>query len=1198
MAKIHEILKLNLEEDIKNVIDLEDRSEAEVRSEIDSYIVTENIGGYFSDFAARFKSGIKETGVWISGFYGSGKSYFGKMLGYVLENSDIMGTPAAERFILRLSGLKNAGLIENDIRSLSADNVRVVSLDVAKQSTAHGLAFTLFRNFLRSLGFLDNVYGYMEYSLFMDDRYDAFCETVQEMNDANWSTLRKNPMRAPIVMKKTLLARKWYSEAEYTEMLHHLNSIIKDFSAGRLKEELRQYLENTDEKIVFIFDEASEAISQKKYDLLDLEGLSEAMSGIGSKVWTVAIAQEKLDDVINNSNITKSQLTKVTDRFKTKIHLESTEVDIIIKNRLLRKKDRYYRALVEFYKRNEGTLSDATGLKSSFPTKVQDADECAVYYPFHRYQFDLLQRFLFSSNALAATQVAARGMIITTFDVLRNRLRNRDLFDFAPAAEICDEAQTAPPSALVNKYDNARKIIDKADIAIDGRRLLKTIHFLSEAELVPPTPENIARSYVHDIHDYYKVKKDVDDALDILTRSRILLAADNVYKITSDLETRLLDEMNAFVVQLYIKKRNLMTWLKKSGMFKDVSTLTDGSTSFRFSVLSDQDDDIMASSDKHLQIRVFSLYSITDDEQAFIETVKLDTRHDRGRISVIPRTGDFSTIDGLIEEVQRHDYMQEKYGNDQDVHIRQIIREFSVIRADKEKLLIDAVVDAYKASSAVYLFDATPLSENDFTPVIQGLQKKAVKNVYTKRPAIQISEKAALSIMKEKSDNRLHQYNQGDDFRFFDANGNFVGQGLTVVEALTGLIKTGFVDGKSIETELAGPPFGYAYGTVAFIAAALFRAGRLTAKFKGDDYFSYKDKDAADIFATGRNFQKAAFKALTKSLTSAQKNEIVQALLDMKYQSVTGEIVDWNTNDFQLVDAVRNMARHLITAVDTLRKTVDRFDALFAGVDAYHLTLSQFSGKTTESNYLEQAQRFLECRNDFKASATGIAKIEKFVKKNLDKAADLKRFVDDLSVEIEKSGIHSEKMTGNIDKFRQLYEDSVVDRFRDILDVAQKLKDAYFALIRAENGRMTDLHTALCENTETLIQDIRKLPEAPNRSHRQQAENILKYAKKRINPKIELGKSIQCKNCNMSLSEMKSSIALIPAKKTELDVIRSSLVKQAVPDGKKVENTPKKITLKVPGKMTVGAYRKLLSDQLGAVSGLDESAVVEIDVEK
>jgi len=89
----------------------------------------------FRIFASKFTSNIKETGVWISGFYGSGKSYFGKMLGYVLENSDILGTPAVERFVQRLAGLKNAGLIENDIRPFQHPDTRVVSLDIAKQST-------------------------------------------------------------------------------------------------------------------------------------------------------------------------------------------------------------------------------------------------------------------------------------------------------------------------------------------------------------------------------------------------------------------------------------------------------------------------------------------------------------------------------------------------------------------------------------------------------------------------------------------------------------------------------------------------------------------------------------------------------------------------------------------------------------------------------------------------------------------------------------------------------------------------------------------------------------------------------------------------------------------------------------------------------------------------------------------------------
>ena len=84
--KIKEILKLDINEDIKNVIDLEDQSENEIQSEIETYIITDGLGMHLSKFVSQYTSNIKETGVWLSGFYGSGKSYFGKMLGYIIDN--------------------------------------------------------------------------------------------------------------------------------------------------------------------------------------------------------------------------------------------------------------------------------------------------------------------------------------------------------------------------------------------------------------------------------------------------------------------------------------------------------------------------------------------------------------------------------------------------------------------------------------------------------------------------------------------------------------------------------------------------------------------------------------------------------------------------------------------------------------------------------------------------------------------------------------------------------------------------------------------------------------------------------------------------------------------------------------------------------------------------------------------------------
>jgi hypothetical protein len=182
MTLVKEILTLDLQEDIKNVIDLEDTNEAEIQQEIESYIVTEGLGQHLYSFLNQFTSNIKETGVWLSGFYGSGKSYFGKMLGYMIDNRIINGTPARERFIPRLKGVSNESLIENSIRNLDAIKSRVIFLDVAKQNTDRGLAFTLFTNLLKNLGFRDDLYGYIEFDFFIDGKLDELKSIVKRID--------------------------------------------------------------------------------------------------------------------------------------------------------------------------------------------------------------------------------------------------------------------------------------------------------------------------------------------------------------------------------------------------------------------------------------------------------------------------------------------------------------------------------------------------------------------------------------------------------------------------------------------------------------------------------------------------------------------------------------------------------------------------------------------------------------------------------------------------------------------------------------------------------------------------------------------------------------------------------------------------------------------------------------------------------
>lgn len=1197
MTKINKILTLDLKEDIKNVIDLEDRSELEIQQEIESYIVTEGIGRHLYNFTNQFTSNIKETGVWLSGFYGSGKSYFGKMLGYIIDNPVINGTPARERFIPRLKGVSNESLIENSIRNLEAINSRVIFLDVAKQNTDRGLAFTLFANLLKNLGFRDDIYGYMEFDLFIDGKLDEFKNKTRSLEGKDWDELKTSNRQVARVMRK-VFAEMGYSEADYADTQKVYSSAIEDFSASKFKTELEKYLKSRlDETLVFIFDEASEAISQKKFTLLDLEGISEALSSISNKVWTIAIAQEKIDDVINNANVNRSQLTKVTDRFKTKVHLESTEVDVIIRSRLLQKTDAGHKKLVDYHKKNEGLVSDATNLKSSFPTKTSDADEFAIYYPFHKYQFDILQKFLFSSNALVATQIAARGMIITTFDVLRRQMREKDLYSFTPGYAICTEAQTAPPIGLVNKYDTAKKILNERGSTIDGEKLLKTIHLLADSEIVSPTVENITKSYISDITTYYDVKPLIEEALALLLEAKVLLLSNNNYKITSDLEGKLLEEMKDFDVELFSKKRSLINCIKNYKLFTPVATFNDGSDSFKFSVLSDQDDELTGPGSKQLKLTVYSIFNISENRQDFIENLKLETQYQKDLITLVPDNKEFSLIDKLIGEVSRYSYMEEKYSNESDPVKRQIIRDFSIIREEKEKDLRVKIEKAYRNASLIYMFDEHLLNADSFKGTISEKQRKLIKNIYTKRLASGLSESLVPKIFSTRKEG-LNRLFSSDDFRFFDSHGNFTGDHLKVVEEINAKIKSHYIDGRSLESDLSGAPWGYPFGTIVSTLAALFRAGRLSVKYNGDTWFSHEQKGVQEAFTNTTKFKSASFKSITATLTAARKNQAVQLLMDLEIESHTGRKVNWNTNDFDLADSIRHMADHFIGALKTLGDTVDGFESLFPTVSDQKQTLLGFAGKITESNYIEKVEYLLTNSDQFSGAIQTILKAQKFIKKNFSKVREFKRFIEEVSGELKKADRTDSTIQEAHEEFKRLYKQDMVKNFGSLQQQVQIVKDSYYKLIKNAAAGMSHEYQLLSGKVDAALRTLRGYPSELNVQNQKRLDELKRYCSDRIIKEPVLEYTISCKNCGYSLSDILNYTALAPNKENELLIIQSSFIAEAPNPEPPAPKKPRKVRFQVTSKvMTVQEYKSLLTAQLTSLAAARPDEEIELDIE-
>lgn len=106
--KIKELLKINLDEEINTVVDLDTNpTDASLKEGLDSFVLTNSLGKHLYEFLEEYNGGSMQSGVWLSGFYGSGKSYFAQIIGLLLQNKTIFGTPMRDRFSVKLDGLAN-----------------------------------------------------------------------------------------------------------------------------------------------------------------------------------------------------------------------------------------------------------------------------------------------------------------------------------------------------------------------------------------------------------------------------------------------------------------------------------------------------------------------------------------------------------------------------------------------------------------------------------------------------------------------------------------------------------------------------------------------------------------------------------------------------------------------------------------------------------------------------------------------------------------------------------------------------------------------------------------------------------------------------------------------------------------------------------------------------------------------------------
>lgn len=206
--EIKNMFEKQIDRDIKGVIKVGQSDEENIFQELDEYVVTRELLKHFRDFFESYEKGINNTtdkmGVWISGFFGSGKSHFLKILSYLLQNSTIEGKRAIEYFtgcqsdasirpkiddLMLIAKMTNSGTISSDVMLFNIDSKGSAKVGSGKEAIVE----VFMKVFNEMQGYCGSIPYLAEFERQLDNegKFEEFKEKFEKNAGASWEKKRQ-----------------------------------------------------------------------------------------------------------------------------------------------------------------------------------------------------------------------------------------------------------------------------------------------------------------------------------------------------------------------------------------------------------------------------------------------------------------------------------------------------------------------------------------------------------------------------------------------------------------------------------------------------------------------------------------------------------------------------------------------------------------------------------------------------------------------------------------------------------------------------------------------------------------------------------------------------------------------------------------------------------------------------------------------
>lgn len=554
MTQLATIFAKPINRHIEGVIKADD--DASLRQEVEEYVLTNEVAKRLENFLYAYNNYQGANGVWISGFFGSGKSHLLKILALLLENHTIDNQAVLEIFLPKCGDNE---ILRGDLKRAVAIPSRSIlfnidqKADVISKTQIDALVAVFVKVFDEMCGYYGKQGHIAQFERDLDNRgqYTDFKDAYQQIAGMPWTTGREQALLEGPNIAAAYAQATSAPESEAKGILDKYRQQYK-LSIEDFAEQVNAYIARQEPnfRLNFFVDEVGQYIADNTKLMTNLQTVAESLATkCQGRAWIIVTAQDEMDSVVGEMNKLESRdFTKIQARFQNRMKLTSADVAEVIQKRLLQKNEEGMERLSAVYAQQQNnfkTLFDFADGGQSY-RNFQDRDHFIHSYPFIPYQFPLFQSAIQNLSQHSAfegkhSSVGERSML-GVFQQVAVQIADRQIGDLATFDLMFEGIRTALKA-------NVQKGINVAEHHLDNPfavQILKALLLVKYVKTFKATVRNLSVLMLpHFDADLPALKRRLEEALNLLEQQTYIQRNGDQYEYLTDEEKDIEEEIKA-----------------------------------------------------------------------------------------------------------------------------------------------------------------------------------------------------------------------------------------------------------------------------------------------------------------------------------------------------------------------------------------------------------------------------------------------------------------------------------------------------------------------------------------------------------------------------------------------------------------------------------------------------------------------------